>query len=198
MAINVRSFITTKDLDDYVCGSSEAEKQSYLAILILKHSHRIKILQKSYESGLDDKDSPKRNAVRKEMSNEIQMGFESIYAECDKMLVLTNQKTAVLFADTHLKKQKRGEEKMREAEARRQGKVPVAESPLSSLIAMNLKFDARNKVEMKPTSNRDVVGLERGPSSAKCPYVEEEETHTTFYFDLRERVQVAKSRKQRI
>jgi len=198
MATNVRSFNTTKDLDDYVCGSSEAEKQSYLAILILKHSHRIKILQKSYESGLDRKDSPKWNADPKELNNEIQKGFENIHAECDKMLVLTNQKTAVLFADTHLKKQKRGEEKMREVEARWQGKVPVAETPLSSLVAMKLKFDTRNKVERKSTSNRDVVGLKRGPSSAKCPYVEEEETHTTFYFDLRERVQVAKSRKQRI
>jgi hypothetical protein len=42
-----------KELDELAYGSSEAERISHLAKVILKHGHRLKILQDAYNSTYD-------------------------------------------------------------------------------------------------------------------------------------------------
>ena len=39
-----------KDLDQHDFGKIEAEKKNYLAALILKHSHRLQIINEAYEA----------------------------------------------------------------------------------------------------------------------------------------------------
>jgi hypothetical protein len=76
-----------KDLDELAYGTSEAEKISHLAVLILKHGQRLHILHDVCDICFDSL-PPK---FEKHVS-EIAEGFDNLIEECDIMLKLTDKK----------------------------------------------------------------------------------------------------------
>jgi len=95
--------IFDKNLDEYTFGGTAPERMNHLSALILKHSHRLKVIQRAYEDQFEKttailSNSSELSSVRgltsmtKKYKNVILEGLEHVYSECDTMLTLTNQK----------------------------------------------------------------------------------------------------------
>ncbi len=172
-----------KDLDELVYGTSEAEKISHLAVLILKHGQRLQTLQDVCDICFDSL-PPK---FEKHMT-EITEGFGNLIEECDTMLKLTDKKTATQFADTCIRRQKQGEQKLEKAASLAKGEE-TPETPLDRLISMNLKFNSilhnqsapNSKRAAKKRKKRSLVAATSPPSNISFPYIVDGETHTTFH-----------------
>ena len=173
------SNIPIKDLDELTYGTSEAEKISHLAVLILKHGHRLETLQKVCDMCFDSLPTKFEKHV-----TEIADGFVNLIDECDTMLKLTDKKTAITFADTCIRRQKEGQQKLEKAASLAKGETP--ETPLDRLISMNLKFsqsEPSSKRAAKKRKKRDPVASTSPPSNISFPYVVDGETHTTFHLN---------------
>jgi hypothetical protein len=169
-----------KDLDELAYGKSEAEKISHLAVLILKHGHRLQTLQNVCDICFDSLPPKFEKHV-----TEIAEGFANLMEECDLMLTLTDKKTAIQFADTCIRRQKEGEQKLERAASLARGETP--ETPLDRLISMNLKFNQSEphtkRAAKKRKKKRSPVAATLPPSNTSFPYMVDGETHTTFHLD---------------
>ena len=109
----------TKDLDDLTFGTTQPERQSHLAALILKHSNRIKDIREACDVYYEIVDSfMGKNggrgipAVYKKYRNQILKGLDNIQLECKVMLKLTGQKCVTEYANSVLTKFQNGEKKL--------------------------------------------------------------------------------------
>ena len=103
------------------------------------------------------------------------------------MLKLTSQKTSITFADSRIRKKLKGQEKMQMAVDIAAEKKLVADTPLSKLKAVNVKFNEKadgKKNLVTPTkrpAKKKRSSTDISPSPACYPYIERGKSHTTFY-----------------
>jgi hypothetical protein len=187
----MKTKLSIKELDELAYGSSEAERISHLAKVILKHGQRLKILQDACNDTYDIYSNPGRNGKASRISSnyrkEISQCFDNMIGETDTMLKLTSQKTSMIFADNRIKKKQKGLEKIQMATDIVAGKKLVEDTTLSKLQAVNVKFDEKaggKKNVVTPTkrpAKKKRSSTEISPSPACYPYIETGESHTTFY-----------------
>ncbi|MCP4747004.1 MAG: hypothetical protein GY874_12830 [Desulfobacteraceae bacterium] len=180
-----------KELDELAYGSSEAERISHLAKVILKHGQRLKILQDACNDTYDIYSKPGRNGKASRISGnyrkEINQCFDNMIGETDTMLKLTSQKTSMIFADNQIRKQQEGLEKMQRAADIAAGNKPVADTHLSKLEGVNVKFKEKAKgsknlvTPTKRPARKKRSSTEISPSPECYPYIEKGKTHTSFY-----------------
>jgi hypothetical protein len=107
--------------------------------------------------------------------------------ETDTMLKLTSQKTSLIFADNQIRKQREGLEKMQMAADIAAGKKLVADTHLSKLEGVNVKFKEKAKgsknlvTPTKRPARKKRSSTEISPSPECYPYIEKGKTHTSFY-----------------
>jgi hypothetical protein len=101
-----------KDLDQHAFGKTEAEKKNYLAALILKHSHRLQIINEAYEAlctdlvaRIEDENYRGLISTTNKYKAMITDGMKNVKDECEIMLKLTRKKTAIIFTDKLLTKE---------------------------------------------------------------------------------------------
>jgi hypothetical protein len=187
----------TKDLDDLTFGTTQPERQSHLAALILKHSNRIKDIREACDVYYEIVDSfMGKNggrgipAVYKKYRNQILKGLDNIQLECKVMLRLTGQKCVTEYANSVLTKFQNGEKKLEDAAVIASGKILEDESAIANLEKMNKKLEMKKKlegkrvvspVESKQRSKRMRNGVVKLKSNVKNRSIKEGNTHTTFY-----------------
>jgi hypothetical protein len=135
--------------------------------------------------------NPGRNGKASRISSnyrrEINQCFDNMRGETDTMLKLTSQKTSITFADNRIRKKQKCQEKMQMAADIAAGKKLVADTPLSRLKAVNVKFNEKadgSKNLVTPTKRpvkKKRRSSEISPSPACYPYIETGKSHTTFY-----------------
>ena len=136
-----------RDLDQHDFGKTEAEKKNYLAALILKHSHRLQIINEAYEAlckdlvaRIEDENYRGLLSTTKKYKAMITDGMKNVKDECELMLRLTGKKTSIVFTDKLVTKEQNQMKKLEATNARRLGQKNKASGPLSELSNMNKKF----------------------------------------------------------
>ena len=135
--------------------------------------------------------NPGRNGKASRISSnyrrEINQCFDNMRGETDTMLKLTSQKTSITFADNQIRKKQVGLEKMQMTADIATGEKLVADTHLSKLEGVNVKFKEKAKgsknlvTPTKRPARKKRSSTEISPSPACYPYIEKGKTHTSFY-----------------
>ena len=194
-----------KNLDEYDFGKTAPERMNHLSCLILKHSHRLDILRKTYEQHCDDIEETSPDArtssmkrVMNKFKKEICGGFENAFSECDTMLKLTSQKQATILADSLITKEQKALARLDDTANQFQGKETKKITPIDALIELNsrVKTKVNKPTEQNPTrqpsSNRkrkaparysagSSVLVSPEPEQREHPCTEDDDTHIMIY-----------------
>ena len=199
-----------KDLDQHAFGKTEAEKKNYLAALILKHSHRLQIINEAYEAlctdlvaRIEDENYRGLISTTNKYKAMITDGMKNVKDECEIMLKLTGKKTAIIFTDKLLTKEQNQMKKLEATNARRLGQKNKARSaPLTELSNMNKKFKLTVTPDEKKQSNqscnpsRRTRKIDREIPSCRddndYPFVEEGKDSNTFHLSKKKSVVLPK------
>ena len=187
-----------KDLDQHVFGKTEAEKKNYLAALILKHSHRLQIINEAYEAlctelvaRIEDENYRGLISITNKYKAMLRDGMKNVKDECEIMLKLTGKKTSIVFTDKLLTKEQNQMKKLEATNARRLGQKNKASAPLAELSNMNKKFkftvtpDEKKQSNQSRNPSRRTRKIDREIPSCRddndYPFVEEGKNSNTFH-----------------
>ena len=196
--------IFDKNLDEYTFGGTAPERMNHLSALILKHSHRLKVIQRAYEDQFEKttailSNSSELSSVRgltsmtKKYKNVILEGLEHVYSECDTMLTLTNQKKATICANNLIQKEQDGLQRLKDAASNFASNFEATAASnkmtpaLSKLSHVNKRIRQNQTKSPIPLASKGIRKRVRivSPMQQSFPYTEEQENDNIYHIDAK-------------